>query len=423
MSTSLRSYLTETKISNDAHQALGDSENKSIFKYTYHFLNYTNEIITIMDRDNLAVPITPMFMGTSETQMNVGVTNDKRFVVRKAYHFKQNQIMRSVVENIKAMMDEYSIGQDSDINILRQSLLHNLDSSKSGNSYISILTIYVDRIINIDHFKSDEVIYEPKSDLLLMKGRLNTKYPHPYSKEGIAREEYASALKDKNYFCLMVEIVDNEKITDNRYMYVANQLMPVPVSRDVTKESGVWYAVANSEGQGLDSIKMKHIPLDKAETLGIYNNKEAAMTGGNPAVDSNLKQIAAQKELELARMANHRLIEENKATLDKRNTEYQTLLLDNKTTVTRLEAELEILKKRTQATKEIIDVKRTKRDDSYSKKDMKRELKRKLENARRDDYFDNRSHELKNTSEVIKYVPAIALGAAAAIAVVYNNRS
>jgi hypothetical protein len=196
---------------------------------------------------------------------------------------------------------------------------------------------------------------------------------------------------------IFVELIDNENNITNRYMYVARQLLELPARRDQTKQSGVYFTTAVHDKDGDTNMDPKFYSFEDAEeALGLFKTKEEAMTGGNPEFIAKTKYAEqeaalrdAQRELEKVKN-DHKIAEQHrleKMAALKHDLEEKQLYMKEK--INDLEHNLEKTKKRNSELKEESD-------------------SRKLTRA---DYYEERSYERKDSSELIKFVPALIVGA------------
>jgi len=195
--------------------------------------------------------------------------------------------------------------------------------------------------------------------------------------------EYRELIKEKKVSGIFLELIDNENNIKSRYIYVAKQLLEIPVRKDPNRPSGVYFTKA-----AYDRVNDVHINPefysyeDSEKELGLYKTKEEANTGGNPELIN--KNLLAEKEKELVD-AKHRL---------------ESIVSNNKERINQLETELELKKKETAAIKE-----------EYEEKKIKRT-----------DYYEERSSVRKDSNEIVKFIPAVIAGAVAAFAIISSRK-
>lgn len=348
-------------------QTTNVAENNAEFKFTQYYINESSYEITVTLRNNLPIVIAK----------SLGKNKDnKKFIIRNVYSFRNSEQIISTINNITEHQKIYSDKQE-ELSIIKKILLTNYNNDR----FISSVNVYIDYQLEINDIRELDILYLPEADILVNFGCYNTSYPHPFSSEGTALFEYTEVIKNKKISGIFAEIIDNENNIKNRYMYVAKQLLELPVKKDKNKASGVYFSKANNDRLDEVHIKPEFYSFDKAEEeLGLYKTKEEALTGGNPEHIS--KQDLINKEQELIELK-HRL---NKTDIE------------NKETINTLELKLEKLKKENSSIKE---------------KHEKRKIVR-------NDYYEEKSQIRKDNSEFIKYAPAAIAGLLAVLAI-YNS--
>jgi hypothetical protein len=224
---------------------------------------------------------------------------------------------------------------------------------------------------------------------------------HPYSEEGMLQatiwNNTPEAVKGGGAL-YAVEIVDNLGVFGDRYLNIANEVYPVRAKKDANRTDGVYITRTQpSEGElGHGEIVAAHWPFSKQDgaefdfsQFHLYRTFTDAKTLGDIA--SARKQELQEKdhELQLGRKELEALKQEaerNKADFDR---DKQTQERENQ----RLQQEL------------------LERERRYKELEVERErIKHELELERM----------RKDTSEIVKILPALILGAAAIITTIIS---
>lgn len=280
----------------------------------------------------------------------------------------------------------------------------------------------------------DVIVTKVKEDLIL---------PHPNSSEGLQQFSITSNKAFESHAGILVRVVDNESIAKARFYHAAKQLISVPSSDDETIKSGVYSTVATMAADGFIDRETVYYTFEEAEEkLGMYRTREEALSHGNP--EFALRAEEAKNRAEEARLTAETRKLSNDLELLRKERELE--ILDSERELRALTHSLEITKAENAQIKESMSIREAFRADTFSEKDVarknqeredqrlftKEDLDRKLreqemknyyafEAEHRKDYYDRRSSERKDTSEMIKYIPAILIGALGAYALVQTK--
>ncbi len=364
-----KSSLTEPSFTGDS--------NNSDYKFSEYYINETSSDITIVRRNNLPILVNKA----------LGSNRDKKqIIIKNVFTFRSNEQIVATINNITEYQKTYDNKQE-DLENIKKILLLNYNTDR----FCSNISVVIDYPINIATIKENNVIYVPNLDLLISLGTFNVTYPHPFSQEGSAMTDYTKLIKDKKVSGMFIELIDNENNIKNRYMYVAKQLLEIPVRKDKNRESGVYFTRAIYDRLDDVHIKPEYYGYDKAESeLGIYKTKEEATTGGNPETISKKELINKEQELIDAK---HKLSMND---------------MVNKEKISSLEVEIENLKKRNAVLKEEFEHKKV----EIETKSMERK-----------DHYEERSVVRKDNQEFIKYAPAVITGMIAMFAIYNSSKS
>jgi hypothetical protein len=348
------------------------------FKLTQFYINNTNENVTVVLRNNLPI-YCPKHRHT--------LTGATTFTVRNVYQFNSYAVVVDTINQITNVINAH--GETEDLKLIKDVLVNAYDNDRNCN----YARVCIDRKIDILDIKSNGSLYVPEVDVLLQYNHLDVSVPHPFSKNGHAIAEYHKLAEEKKVTGIFIELVDNENNIDKRYMYVANQILEVPVTKDKSKESGVYFTKAINNKFNDIHIKPEFYTFDEAvDYLGLYKSKEEAATGGNPQLVSKVKLAELEEKLQHLKHSNQ---------IDQ--AEKQAL-------ISQLNHELELAKAEVIRTKHEAENNKHRRDDYYDSRQKNR-----------NDYYEDRSYQRKDTHEILKYIPGIALGIVGAFAYVQSK--
>lgn len=359
------------------------------FKLTQFYINNTNENITVVLRNNL-----PIYCPKHRQTLS-GATS---FTIRNVYQFNSYAVIIDTINQLTNVINAH--GETEDLKLIRDVLINAFDGDRNCN----YARVCIDRKIDILNIKSNGSLYVPEADVLLQYNHLDVSVPHPFSKNGHGIAEYHKIAEEKKVTGIFIELIDNENNIDKRYMYVANQILEVPVTKDKTKESGVYFTKAINDKFNDVHIKPEFYTFDEAvDYLGLYKSKEEAATGGNPQLVSKVKLAELEEKLQTIKH-NNQIDQAEKQSL-----------------IAKLNHDLELAKAEVIRVKHEADINKHQRDDYYDSKQKTRSDYYDERDKKRDDYYDSRSYQRKDTHELLKYIPGIALGLVGAFAYVQSK--
>lgn len=359
-------------------------ENLAPFKFSQFYINNSDIDVIIILRNN--IPIRSI-AGSS------GYKKANEIIIRNVYSFQNINIINDTLNNLSQTMKTYA-GDSKELSEIRDILLNKSATASGLHRFSGSCDITIDRTVRIPELVSKETVYIPESDIVLCAKSLNVACPHPFSNEGSTLASYSSLINQiRTSASVNIDIVDNENNISKRYLYVAKKVIELETLKDPTRTSGI-YVTNVAHGLGRQPIvNTKFHELENAQSeLGIFPTIEEAETGGDPNKIQAAKVAELQKELEISKYHRELSILENKTKLDAANNELENFKAQN----ARLREEAEIRKMQ--------------RDEAL----REREEAMKYRSMNRDDYYEERSHRRKESLEMLKYIPAFIIGAAAA---------
>lgn len=216
--------------------------------------------------------------------------------------------------------------------------------------------------------------------------------PHPFSPAGkLAQLAPATEIDGRAVsfgFCL--DVVDNAKQYGPRYVNILGKVYRVMPRTDPWRRDGVYLhtsALAEKESSG---NLTKRLDFANAEaSLGLYTSYELAMTLGDLALAK--KQVV--EELEASNL-------ELKNALRNAQTESD---------MAKLQRDEEVRRSELTHAERLADIARSRDEAEYQLK---------LEKERMKDHFEQRTYVRKDSSEGLKFIPAVVLGVGAVFAAI-----
>lgn len=386
------------------------------FTVSMEYTNYTKSDLYIKTQNNIAIVVSPnvntispgspfphLEVKITYTLVNNNTISETMLLLRS---FSQNNIMLS--KDAQFMLD-------------RLSTIYSQDPSMRNKSNISLSIV---QRVTEDAIRSKKLLYYKECDIVITFDKGAVSLPHPKSDEGLQSIEFGSGPSYSGQAGVFVKVVDNDHIAAVRYYYGGRRLISVPSIVDDTKKSGVYCTYATMKGDGFVEPESSFLTFEEAEeVIGLFKNKEDAMTNGDP--DQLLRLEEARSRSEEKRLG---------LELQQLKHESSVMAVRAEQELTELRRALELSKAETVQFKEAADVRKLVRDDRFdlSKRARdedysRRELDRKDYYDHRDRgrkaYYEERSLERKDSSEFIKFIPALLLGVAGTFAWMRSNNS
>lgn len=212
---------------------------------------------------------------------------------------------------------------------------------------------------------------------------------HPQSQAGMAGSMVAEG--EPNHFGkgVYIEIVDNNREIDTRFVYICGRIVEVVPTKDPARGNGAYFTEFQDNKDGTRSTHTEHRSIDKITDFGLYSTREEAETNGNPDALIKARLLEADRELNETRRT-------NEAALMKMRVQLAEAEANAKTAAAKADRKLKKAVRQTAELKE-------------------RMAQR---SAERSDYYEARSSSRKDSSEMWKMAPValgLALGLGAAL--------
>ena len=341
---------------------------------TTDFLNLTQHQVVILDRQNIPVILPPAPSGTT--------MNPPRVEIRTHYQFFDQRTIQETGTHITNMNTQLE-GLGEDRKILLDQI--NMPVTNGIRNSVSFTTV---RKIPLKDIEITNLLFDQSSGYLITLDNRHLTSVHPESLEGKmvgSHDQYVKARPTG----LLIEIVDNENLVKERFTFACNSVIRIQAILDPDRLSGVYVSTIRDIGQSISVTDTERFSLLEAEVrFGLYRTHEEAQTNGNPELIA--KHLVERTKLELEETRNKAsMMEAENRQLE---TKYKKKLMDQESKQKQKIFDLETKNKKKAS--EILRL----------KEEME---KRKLV---RDEYFETRSQERKDSSEMIKFIPAVLMG-------------
>lgn len=345
-------------------------------KTSIRYINRTPIDITVVERNGLrhVVP----------SNMNNG---PQVFIIRKEIRIEPQYVPE--VKKFLACVDS----KNDELVKIKMHVL----GDKTNATYNAV-RFFTDHEITLSMLKTGEgTVYCKPSDVVVSSLNVYSCPPHPYSEDTISDyvlQNHSPPKYGSPYF--RIELIDSNDGVGNRYMKVFGDMHEVSPVKSVDKPDGVYltYLVPSLNPDLAFSLARNVYTFQEAEeVLGIFKSKELA---------ENYGDIKQGRKEELAKG------------------EHATTLLKQELIDTKLQHEVDQTEKDRiisdlEYSRKIEEAKLSERIRILEREKVEIEHLRDLEKNIRKDYYENRSYERKDQSEVVKFIPYMIMGIGAII--------
>ncbi len=441
-SDSMRTFYGNPYSSQTAYNLLEELKQIEYTEETF-YVNSTYRNISVMGRNGLAVNIP-----------YVSSYNTQGFIIRKIIKLKGHSLA-------SAMDALQSITQLDSLELIE---VKKVLSGTDRRSFI-FTSIMIDYLITLDDLKcKGNTLYHYQTDLMISLNDTITIDAHPYSSRflGIGTFGITNDYTNQQELNLKIKYVNHDINASPVYLNVFGKVFTVFPQRDAparklySGKSGniifedyliFFYSSRNDtevlSGNGVSAVKMSL--AEARENIGLYDTYQEAQNYGNveltrkeelSALNHKLEILKQSTAIEKSRLDKEDLIRkekllekehalemlkketaELKQDLELASQKLNIQVLENKQKQTLLDTKLQDLDNE----KRILEIKRKDQDDRIDREKKEFEEKLKLLRDEHDhrlkqesmywrDFYEKRSYERKDTSEVVKFIPGILIG-------------
>jgi len=346
------------------------------YSVNHEFINGLPKVVTVVDRDGVRVEIPP-----STNPM----VND--FIIRVKL-----EIGREVNLNIDNLLNSSSPGAAILVELVqRGDQIH-----RHGKRKFSL-----DYHITLDDIESrGGSVYLNNLDRVVSTLQGNFVPHHPYSDIAVRNQlvENDPNINDVASFGYSLRIVDSHNHYGDRYVNINNQVYKVPVVTSSSMPDGVYLTSSGTvEGnyQYARPVSKRYSFEEADDALRLYKTVEDAKTFGD---------VIAEKEKELKELSVK--LKEREQRLREEKMERESEFERFKQQIAREQAEEDAQRKAEES-------RATQRMSRLKEEIAELEHQRTVEMLKRKDTYESRSLERKDSSEMVKFLPAVVTGALA----------
>ena len=383
---------------------------------TADYSNYTGNIVYVKTQNNIPFAVDPNLMTVKSPE-----EPNPHLEIKITYTIRNNEGIHKTMELIESLQENGKLhGKDAAEILTALNEMYLQDRSRFNKVNFSFV---VYKRVLLDDMKQDGSVYIREVDAVISRNKKEMAVPHPNSTFGLHQFDVTRNPNTCNQAGVFVQVVDNDNLARARYYYSGKQLVEVPSIVDKTRESGVYCTVSSAASDGFLTPKTSVMTFDEAEeTIGLYRNQEDARTHGDPErqFENELKELR-NRDKALSNM-NLKLKEDvlrlqniletssmvRKTGLEEIKDEQEAKSIKRKNKSEKLKARIDELERER---KNHFDEVMTQRKDYYEERGHSRKQ-----------YYEDRSYDRKDTSEMIKYIPALLLGVAGTFAWINSRK-
>lgn len=272
------------------HTVAIQRDNATLKKEISIWNNTGYKYITFIDRHNMKIPI--------YDRLN---SSYKGLILRTTYVIPMKSLKDTYTYFLSGKPPECNI---EIWNVLQELVLHEYEKTlgaipKAFNARISIQTN-----ISEKYFDDVDGVYMDTNDLAFSILDPISAPNHPYDDHELLEEKYRNLINDDVSFLYCIDIVDNNNVVNNKWVYFNNEVFCINPRVDYNKDNGLYLYRSNIKNKSPTIIRKE---LSELKENGIYNTKDEALTNGNPSI---IEKARIQKQEEELKLKNNEL--ENK---------------------------------------------------------------------------------------------------------------
>ena len=376
------------------------------YKKEIEFHNQTPTDVWVTDRNNVSFIIPGCKTGISMYEKS-------NFFIREIHTILD---MKNIVEVCNALEHlNHVLGASDELRLI---FFNSLKSTRE-NPLNRNVRIAFDYYISHEELTKIRAIHDKATGFTLSTNNCHLNALNPESKEaeleGNIREHVVNRPNG-----LLFEIVDNNQVTNKRFCFSGNQVITVPVITDIRRSSGLYVhkikdfgfekSETETEFYSVEAVENGTSFVDGCTKYGLWLTKEEALTAGKPELIAKFNIEKLQEEIREKEREHKettlRMEAQNKEDSYRHAKEMQDLERARKEDA--LEHEKKIQALETARREEAAAFERAAKFREEELARLKDEIERRK--AVRNDHYDERSSSRKDTSEIIKFIPAVIAG-------------
>lgn len=383
----------------------GNRNSGASFLVSTEFINYTGKDIYLKTQNNMVVVL------EASSEHNRIETPQKCLEIRMKYRLSARNSNAATKELIDSLLSSGEIVSEASKELRNQIIAQSSTSSHRGN--LETHTEVTQRI-TVAEMQAAKAMYIRSCDTVVSERRELALKPHPNSDEGFHQLNVQNARDYHGVSGVFIRIIDNERLLPSRFCYSAKQVIEIPSEVNLNQQSGVYVTTAGVINGRLKTTSHFMSFSEAQDEFGVYETYGEAESNGNPEriADAKLRESeleisrlkieASKRDADLVRQRQELELEKQILERDRqlRENELATIRHDLKIREHELESLASARDQKALLIKDTIDDSAYRRKDYYERRSTKRK-----------DKSDKRSTEMKLALDVLKYAPAIVIGA------------
>ena len=337
-------------------------------------------------------------------------------IIKRVYIFANLEAVKFTLDEFIRYVKVTGNKATESARIIHKTLLDFYSHKKdSYGKYISNrISVSIDYMFDTRSI-SENGIYIPDIDIV-MSPNSNAVHPRDFNFKTI--EKMSNMTEEYGVTGIVVEMVDNERKYDPKYIYVAGQVQSVAPTLNLAKESGITILRTNTDKAGkVKSERVSFMSIDEALEKGIiHDTYESAITNGDPG---KLMQQALEDKRHMSQINKFDI--ERDASVQK--LQYEQKLAEMKADHLKAEQAFKFEQMQTeQEHKRAIasfeqETKRRMAEFEQDQKEWENKLRRR--SMAMSDEYEQRSYNRKDVSDSAKTIPTVITAVAGTLAAVF----
>lgn len=316
----------------------------------------------------------------------------------------------------------------------------------------------IEYMIPIEVLKEGNSFFQRDTDFVLSKHDIVNAPPHPFSEDALNFDEriFNTDQDSAANACVQFELITEAgKPMQDRFIALANKVFTIRSKTDTRRRPGLYMTTTERDLDHHDRSRVVRHVFEHSEmetALNIFKTPEEALAGGDLKTvrKEQLAELehktsvlkaendAMRAEMDRAKAERESETREREAILREREHSHKSEILSLNTMLekaqatNRLTAEsLDEIRHRARLSNDALEEERTARQAALKELHASREhsrkadlaeiqMKHEIQSLARKDHYEQRSTARKDTSEVVKFLPAILLGIGTLGAAIYK---
>lgn len=326
-------------------------------------------------------------------------------------------------------------------------------------------TFTIEYMVDMAHFDDHNSVYQRDTDFVISRHDILSAPPHPHSEDAvdINREIIEGVDGTSANAYLQFELITERNVPmQDRFVAMANRVFTIRAKHDERRKPGLYLTTTERDLEHPNRSRVvRHVYAheEMESALNIYKTPEEALAGGdlktvrkeqladlehslliikaeNDRMRAETDRIKSEREAEQRdREAMHR---EREAAIREKEHEHRTEILTlsamlEKTQIQNklINESLDEMRQKTKMANDTLEEERLARiqatKDAYAANELARkasfaeaQMKNEMISLERKDKYDQRSSERKDSSEIIKFLPAVVLGIGTLCSAIYK---